>query len=142
MEITLDPGHPVNIMTIQNLAVLYDDMGDEANAWKFYDQAAKLSLEHRGPNDPDTHVVLRNIAIYMHRSGNVEKQLECLNIVARGSEAIYGLANLQTIQDLQILYSWYERQGLSSEADAKAVNEKIIKAERILADYNRMKIEQ
>lgn len=138
VEIALGPGDNLYVTTIHNLARLYEDMHDEVNARKLYDQSAKLCLERLGLNHIGTNIILKSIANFMRRSGDVERELEYLNIVASGSEAIYGLANLITINDLRQLHSWYERQGLSSEADAKAVNEKIIKGEGILADNKRI----
>lgn len=137
----LGPEHPASVMTVHNVARLYNKMGDKANALKFSNQSVKILLEDLGPNNPATQGALRNLAIFLRESGDAEKELECLDIVARGSETVYGLANRNTIGDLRELYYCYERQGRSDEAEAKAVNEKIIEAEGLSEDYDKMKMQ-
>ncbi len=127
----LDPGHPVNMATIYNLALLYDRIGNQTEAEKLYEQSVKLYLRHRGPNHQDTHIVLRNVAAVRGRSGNPDGELECLKIVVEGSEATYGLANQNTIEVLRLLEGWYQRHGRESEA--KFLSQKILEGERILA---------
>ncbi|KAI3319877.1 hypothetical protein HD806DRAFT_525190 [Xylariaceae sp. AK1471] len=143
IEMALDPGmrkNSINMATVHNLACFYEKIGDQKNALKLYDHSVKLYLKHRGPNHQDTHIVLDNIARVMGRSGRIEEELEYLKVVARGSEATYGLANWATIVALYRLRSWYQQRGPSSEADAEAVAKKINEGEKILADCNRTRM--
>jgi hypothetical protein len=127
----LDPKHPVNMATISNLAFFHNQNGHQVEAKELYDQSLGLYLEHRGQNHQDTHIVLRNIADVRRRSGDPEGELECLKMVAKGSEESCGLSNRDTMYDLHELEIWYQMHSRKSEA--QDLRQKILEAERILS---------
>jgi tetratricopeptide (TPR) repeat protein len=130
----LHPGHPINMAAIHNLGNFYWWAGDRANAGKQYEQSMKLFLEYEGPNYLDTQIVVDTVSQFRHETGDLEGELECLKILAEGSEATYGLANRVAIAALSRLELWYRRAGRTDEAEA--ITEKINEGERMLEDAN------
>ncbi|KAJ8108706.1 hypothetical protein ONZ43_g6345 [Nemania bipapillata] len=135
----LHPGHSLNGAIMNELALLYEKIGDEETARKLFDELAMLCLKYRGPNHQYTHASLFNLTRVLQRTGDLAKELECSKILAKGMEATFGPASVKTLKVLRLLRDCYKRQGEPSEADVEAITEKIKEGERLIAQYNQMK---
>ncbi|KAK6349088.1 hypothetical protein TWF730_009847 [Orbilia blumenaviensis] len=130
----LDPGHWVSMATINDAAVLCQEIGDMVSAEELYELSAELYLKYRGPNHLETHVALQNVAYFRSTCGNYEGELEYLKILAKGSEETYGLANENTMKALKKLEFWYQEHGQDKEqAEVDIVTLKIEQGRSMLA---------
>jgi CHAT domain-containing protein/Tfp pilus assembly protein PilF len=69
----LGENHPDYAASLNNLAVLYREMGDYAKAEPLYRQALEIKKRVLGENHPDYAASLNNLAISYHAMGNYAK---------------------------------------------------------------------
>lgn len=100
------PDHQNTAQSLNNLALLYQDMGDYARAEPFYRRALKIREKALGPDHPDTARSLNNLAGFFFDLG---KKQEALEIARNGQQA-----GLKTLNNILSFTS--EQQRLSYQA--------------------------
>ena len=69
----LGPEHPDTATSLNNLAVLYQDMGEYAKAEPLYQEALRIRQKVLGPEHPDTAMSLNNLALLYQAMGEYAK---------------------------------------------------------------------
>ena len=75
LEAELDPQHPDVATTLNNLAVLYRNMGDYEKALPLYQRDLEISEKVLGPQHPSVATTLNNFAGLYYQMGDYEKAL-------------------------------------------------------------------
>jgi tetratricopeptide (TPR) repeat protein len=69
-EKALGPEHPKTVMSVNNLAVLFQDQGDLAGARPLFERALAILERTVGPEHPDTATNLNNLAMTLQAQGD------------------------------------------------------------------------
>jgi tetratricopeptide (TPR) repeat protein len=125
---TLPPSHPVLGSTMNNLASLYEKLGENDKALELYDRSLELSKQYKGGYHLGTLIKFWNIALLKGSIGDYCGACECFRAAAEGYEVIYGLAHADTLKSLQELWKMHIRLG--QVEDAQKVMEKISKGKK------------
>ena len=72
-EKALGPDHPYTATGFNNLALLYDSLGDYSKAEPHYQRALKIDEKALGPDHPHTATAVSNLALLYHSMGNYAK---------------------------------------------------------------------
>ena len=69
----LGPDHPDTALSLNNLAVLYDNQGKYDKAEPLYQRALTIREKVLGPDHPDTATSLNNLAVLYDNQGKYDK---------------------------------------------------------------------
>jgi tetratricopeptide (TPR) repeat protein len=75
-EKRLGPEHPEAAISLNNLAFVYERMGDYPKALPLYQRALEIHEKQLGPEHPDTATSLHNLAGLYESMGNYPKAFE------------------------------------------------------------------
>jgi tetratricopeptide (TPR) repeat protein len=78
----LGPNHPNTATSLNNLAALYDAMGDYAKAEPLYQQALQIRKKALGPEHPDTATCLNSLAALYFAMGAYAKAEPLARLIA------------------------------------------------------------
>ena len=100
------PNHPDTALSLDNLAGLYDTMGDYAKAEPLYQRALKIFENALGPDHPNTARSLNNLALLFF---DLDKKQGALDMARKAQQA-----GLKTLNNILSFTS--EQQRLSYQA--------------------------
>ena len=81
-EKQLGPEHPDTAASLNNLAKLYEHMGDYGKAEPLYQRSLKIMEKQLGPEHPDTAASLNNLATLYQDMGDYSKAVPLSQILA------------------------------------------------------------
>ncbi|MDD4523531.1 MAG: tetratricopeptide repeat protein [Methanosarcina sp.] len=107
LEAELGPEHPSVATTLNNLALLYHQIGDYEKALPFYQRALDISENVLGPQHPSVATTLNNLAGLYESMGDYEKALPFCQRALDISENVLGPQHpdvATTLNNLAVLY--------------------------------------
>ena len=111
LEVNLGPGHPSVATTLNNLALLYHQMGDYEKALPLYQRALEISEKVLGPQHPSVAQTLNNIAELYRQMGDYEKALPLYQRALEIREKVLGPQHPSVATTLNNLAALYESMG-------------------------------
>ena len=112
LEAELGPEHPDVATTLNNLAGLYESMGDYEKALPLYQRALEISEKVLGPQHPAVATTLNNLAGLYDSMGDYEKALPLYQRALDIREKVLGPQHpdvATTLNNLAALYDQYGR---------------------------------
>ncbi|MEO0533328.1 MAG: CHAT domain-containing tetratricopeptide repeat protein [Cyanobacteria bacterium P01_A01_bin.123] len=116
-EAALGPNHPDTVVSLNNLALLYDSQGRYEEAEPLYLQALEIRESVLGPNHPDTAVSLNNLALMYEFQGRYREAEPLFQRALEIRESALGSDHPYTATTLNGLALLYDAQGRYGEAE-------------------------
>ena len=131
MEEASDPGHPYTATILNNLAALYQSIGDYQQAQLLYQQAFAIVEEASGPEHPHTALGLNNLAELYRSMGDYRQALPLQERALAIREEALGPMHAHTassLNNLALLHQSTEdyRQALPLYRRALAIRERAL----------------
>ena len=115
-EKALGPEHPDTATSLNNLALLYQNMGAYEKALPLFQRALKITEKALGPEHPDTAVCLNNLALLYQAMGIYEKALPLSQRALQIKEKALGPEHPTTATSLNNLARLYHAMGIYEKA--------------------------
>ncbi|MDM8546105.1 CHAT domain-containing protein, partial [Candidatus Venteria ishoeyi] len=130
-EAVLGKEHPDTLISVNNLAGLYESQGSYGEAEPLYQRALRVREAVLGKEHPDTLISVNNLAGLYKSQGRYGEAEPLYQRALRVSEAILGQQHPQTLTSLNNLAFLYQAQGRYGEAEqlyqrVLRMNEKIL----------------
>ena len=104
----LGPEHPDTATSLNNLAVLYQDMGEYAKAEPLFQEALRIRQKVLGPEHPDTATSLNNLAVLYQDMGEYAKAEPLFQEALRIRQKVLGPEHPDTAKSLNNLAALYQ----------------------------------
>ena len=111
LEVNLGPEHPSVATTLNNLAALYESMGEYEKALPLYKRALEISEKVLGPEHPSVATTLNNLAVLYKSMGEYEKALPLYKRALETREKVLGPEHPSVATTLNNLAGLYESMG-------------------------------
>jgi len=108
--------HPKTLMSLNDLARIYQNIGRLSTALSLFEKAYSLSQEVLGERHPDTLRSINNLAMIYKDIGQLSKALPLSEKVYRLSQYVFGEKHPNTLTSLNNLAIIYKEIGHLSEA--------------------------
>jgi tetratricopeptide (TPR) repeat protein len=116
-EITFGPEDPDVAISLNNLAMLYQDQGKYAEAEPLYERALRIWAKALGPDHPDVALSLNNLAmLYKDQGKYAEAEPLCQRALGIKEKAL-GAEHPDLARSLNNLAELYRAQGKYAEAE-------------------------
>ncbi len=130
-ETFLGPEHPARASALNNLAGLYDAIGDYAKALRLCERALRIREKVLGAEHPDTATSLNNVGQLCQVLGDLAKAESLFERAWQVTQKISGPEHPDTALSLNNLASLYDAMGEKGKAEplferALAINEKAL----------------
>ena len=102
------PEDPFTTVSIINLAVLHDTIGDYKRAEPLYERALKIREKVLGPEHADTITSLNSLAVLYFRMGDYKRAEPLLEQALKIREKVLGAEHVDTAQSLNNLALLYQ----------------------------------
>ena len=134
IEKVLGSEHPETANGLNNLALVYSNVGDNAKALPLFERALAIQNKTLGPLQTDTAVTITNLALVYSKMGNNAKALPLFERALAIREKSLGPEHPDTAQSLNNLALVYNNMGDYTKAlplfeRALAIKEKILGSE-------------
>ncbi|PWT82250.1 MAG: hypothetical protein C5B58_08550, partial [Acidobacteria bacterium] len=116
-EKALGPDHPDTATALNNLALLYQSLGDYAKAEPLYQRALKIAERALGPDHPDTAQTLNNLALLYCSLGDYAKAEPLCQRALKIAERALGPDHPTTATALNNLALLYQSLGDYAKAE-------------------------
>jgi TPR repeat protein/CHAT domain-containing protein/exonuclease VII small subunit len=108
--------HPKTLTSLNNLAIIYQDLGRLSEALPWFEKGYRLSSEVLGEKHPYTLLSLNNLAVIYQDLGRLSEALPLLESGYRLRKEVLGEKHPDTLASLNNLVRIYQDLGLFSEA--------------------------
>lgn len=110
-------GHPNTASTLNNLALLYVDLGRYVEAEPLYRRSLAIYEKARGPDHPDVALALTNLAVLYENQARFAEAEPLLRRGLKIREKAYGPDHTEVAFSLKDLASLLQSQGKPAEAE-------------------------
>jgi tetratricopeptide (TPR) repeat protein len=114
---TWDPEDPNTAETIDNLAVLYANIGEYAEAEPLYQEALRINQKVWGREHPRTVKILNNLGVLYQNAGKYVKAEPLFQEALRINQKVLGSENPYTLISLNNLAELYKDMGEYAKAE-------------------------
>ncbi len=124
----LGPEHSDTLMSMNNLAQLYDARGQYDKAEPLNTQVLEIKRRVLGPEHPDTLTSMNNLATLYHAQGQYEKAESLHTQVLEILRRVLGPEHPDTLTSMNNLATMYEAEGHYDKAEP--LNTQVLEAKR------------
>jgi tetratricopeptide (TPR) repeat protein len=130
-EKVLGPEHPKVVDTLNNLALLYQSLGNNTEALPLYERALSISEKVLGPEHPSVAAILNNLAGFYQSMANYTKALSLYERTLSIGKKVLGPEHPDVATTLNNLAGLYQLMGNYTEAlplyeRALSIREKVL----------------
>jgi len=116
-ERVLGPEHPDTLVSVNNLALLFESQGNYADAEPLYRRALETSERVLGPEHPDTLASMNNLAVLLVRKGDTAGAEPLYQRALKARERVLGPEHPDTLVSVSNLASLLSSKGDTAGAE-------------------------